>query len=131
MYKIEKRPSGFILTFGGNIDAVEMQNWKNDSEKALLNESSSSFGVIINMTELLPLTDEAQGIMVSGQALYKQKGMLKSAVILADPLICAQFKKLALKSGIYATERYIDATKFSNPIEIAISWVKDSIDPDK
>ena len=131
MYKIERRPSGYVLTFAGNIDAAEMQRWKDESQRVLSTETSTSFGVIIDMTTLQPLSEEAQTVMITGQAFYKEKGMLKSAVVLSSPVICAQFKKLAIKSGIYATERYIDASACSNPIDIAINWVKDGIDPDQ
>ena len=130
MYKIEKRPSGYILTFGGVINATEMQNWYNDSQNALSTETTSSFGVIIDMRDLMPISQETQTIMVSGQGLYKQKGMKRSAVILASAAISMQFKKIAQESGIYATERYIDASYFANPIDVAIKWVKDAIDPD-
>ena len=131
MYNITKRPSGYILTFSGNIDAEEMQRWKNDSERQLIGETSNSFGVIIDMKNLLPLSAEARNIMVAGQKLYKEKGMKRSAVILNSEEICQQFKTLALQSGIYATERYINAANVSDTIDVAIKWVKDGIDPDK
>ena len=45
--------------------------------------------------------------------------------------ICRQFKNLAIQSGIYATERYINASQNALAIEQAIGWVKDAIDPDR
>lgn len=131
MYKIEKRPSGYILTFAGSINAEEMQRWQNESKIALATETSNSFGVVIDMKDLLPISADTQAIMITGQKLYKEKGMNRSAVILNSPVIAAQFKNLALASGIYATERYIDASSTSEPVKIAIEWVKDAIDPDK
>jgi hypothetical protein len=131
MYKIERRPSGYILTFSGHINPVEMQSWKAESEKALSTETRTSFGVIIDMKDLMPLNTEAKDIMVAGQKLYKIKGMKKSAVILNSAEVCSQFKNLALISGIYSTERYIDASQVANAVEVAINWVKDGIDPDK
>ena len=131
MYKIERRPAGYILTFSGLIDQDEMQRWHDDSARNLSDETSLSFGVIIDMKDLQPLSAESRTIMVAGQKLYKEKGMKRSAVILNSPEITAQFKNLALQSGIYATERYIDASKVSNAVDIAINWVKDAIDPDK
>ena len=131
MYHIEKRPSGFILTFSGDIGEAEMQRWKDDSERALAAETATSLGVIIDMRSLLPLKREVQAIMVSGQKLYRNRGMKRSAVILSSADICRQFKNLAVQSGIYATERYIDASNEANPIEEAIHWVKSGIDPDQ
>ena len=131
MYKIERRPSGYILTFSGLISPEEMQRWHDDSQRNLSTETSSSFGVIIDMKDLQPLSSETKGIMVAGQKLYKEKGMERSAVILNSPEITSQFKNLALQSGIYSTERYIDASNISNAVDIGINWVKDAIDPDK
>jgi hypothetical protein len=131
MYKIDKRPSGYVLTFAGNIDSKEMDNWHKDSQKILETEERSGFGVIINMKDLLPLSNDTTGIMISGQKLYKDKGMLRSAVILNNGELTSQFKNLAIQSGIFVTERYIDASVNANPVDTAIGWVKDSLDPDK
>jgi len=131
MYKIERRTSGYIITFSGSINSAEMQKWRNESQRILSLEKSPSFGVIIIMTDLVPLEYNAQSIMVSGQDLYKQKGMQRSAVILANPIISMQFKRLAKESGIYATERYLDIKTYPNPVDLAIKWVKEGIDPDK
>jgi hypothetical protein len=131
MYKIEKRPSGYILFFSGVINPDEMQRWCEDSKITLMGETSSSFGVIIDMKDLQPLSLESSNIMKQGQKLFKEKGMKRSAVILNSPKICSQFKNIAIQSRIYVTERYIDASAVSNPEEVAIDWVKEGIDPDK
>jgi len=131
MYHIEKRPSGYILTFSGDIGEAEMQRWKDESERTLAAETASSFGVIIDMRSLVPLKREVQAIMVNGQRLYRNKGMQRSAVILSSADICRQFRNLAVQSGIYATVRYIDASNETNPIDKAINWVKGGIDPDE
>jgi hypothetical protein len=131
MYKIEKRPSGYILVFSGVINPDEMQRWCNDSKITLMGETSPSFGVIIDMKDLQPLSLESSNIMKQGQKLFKDKGMKRSAVILNSPKICNQFKNIAIQSGIYVTERYIDASVVPNPVQIAIDWVKEGIDPDK
>lgn len=131
MFKIEKRPTGYILTFSGVIDSLEMQKWKQESIKTLSTETRPEFGVIIDMKDLQPLTGESKDIMISGQQLYKAKGMKRSAVILNNPRVTAQFKNLAIASGIYSSERYIDASEKFNAGDIAVEWVKDGIDPDK
>ncbi len=131
MYKIEKRPSGYILTFSGQIGAIEMQRWVDESKKKLDLETRNSFGVIIDMRDLQPLNNDAGVLMKAGQKLYKEKGMKRSAVLLSSDDVCQQFKNIAIQTGIYATERYINAISISNPIEKAVDWVKDGIDPDK
>ncbi len=130
MYKIEKRPSGYILTFSGVITPEEMQRWVHESEKTLLTESRTSFGVIINMKDLEPLSMESNKLLISGQKLYKERGMERSCVILNNSALCTKLKNIAIQSGIYTNERYIDASLIKNPIEAAVNWVKDAIDPD-
>ena len=130
MYKIEKRSSGYLLTFGGSIDAAEMQRWYDESEQQLAS-APSSYGVIVDMRTLAPLLPEAQKIMVQGQGLYKSKGMQRSAVILDNPIATLQFQRLAKESGIDAYERYIDASNTPEAATVAVAWVKDGKDPGK
>jgi hypothetical protein len=131
MYKIERRPGGYLLSFSGNIEKDEMQRWYNESKIALVAEKESSFGVVVDMRSLHPLQDEAKTLMVNGQQLYKNKGMRRSAVILANSDVCRQFKNLAVQSGIYVTERYIDASSTVNAVDRAIDWVKNAVEPDR
>jgi len=131
MYTIEKKSFGYIIIFDGNIEASEMQQWYDDSLIALENEYKKSFGVIIDMQALEQIDSATRIIVLKGQKLYKDNGMNKSAVILNDAELCQQLKNVALQSGIYSTERYIDASSITNPVEVATKWVKDSIDPDK
>lgn len=107
-----------------------MNRWKQDSEKQLNNETAKEFGVIIDMKNLQPLSTATKEIMISGQKLYKAKGMKRSTVILNNGMLCVQFKNLAIVSGIYAYERYIDSSKNPNASDIAVKWVKDGIDTD-
>ena len=128
MYKIEKRPSGYLLSFQGFITAAEMQAWADESI-ALLAGQVGRFGVVVDMRKLRPLPADAQKIMVETQVLYKKKGMQRSAVILENSLTTAQFRRLAKDSGIDAWERYIDASVHANWTGLAIDWVKDGTEP--
>jgi hypothetical protein len=128
MYKIEKRPSAFVLTFGGNINREEMDKWCSDSRRQLAG-TSAPFGVLVDMRDLKPLAADAQEAMVRGQKLYKEAGMQRSAVILKNAVITLQFRRLAKESGIDDWERYIDASSEPKWEEKALSWIKSGIDP--
>ncbi|MFZ5980073.1 MAG: hypothetical protein ACOYVF_05525 [Candidatus Zixiibacteriota bacterium] len=130
MYKIEKTDFGYFLTFAGDMDFEEMHQWFNES-KEVLETASRSFGVFVDMRELQLLDPEAQKEMQTGQKYYKTMGMKRSVVILDNPVLTIQFKRIALQSGIYDTERYIDASAVSNWEEIGMDWVLHGIDPDK
>ncbi|HMV41143.1 MAG TPA: hypothetical protein PK079_09135 [Leptospiraceae bacterium] len=60
------------------------------------------------MRTLKPLPPESQIHMQEGQKLYKEKGMVRSVVILANTITKLQFKRIAQETGIYQWERYID-----------------------
>ena len=130
MHAIEKHDYGYLLVFGGFMDEAEMKAWVAESREALA-KAPKSFGVMVDMRTLKPLTDAAQAAMVEGQKLYKEKGMQRSAVALASSVVTMQFRRLAEESGIYAWERYLDASKVSDWEKVGKEWITPAKDPDK
>ncbi len=130
MYQIQKNGYGYKLTFSDFISAEEMKCWADDSKITLQNHYGK-FGVLVDMRTLKPLNSEAQEIMVSGQKVFKEKGMERSAVILSSALVTGQFKRLAQSSGIYQWERYIDASTHPDFEKKAEDWIRFGSDPDK
>jgi len=128
MYRIERRPSGYLLTFGGLMVQDEMQRWVEESKQALAAESKP-FSVVVDMRTLAPLAPGVQAVMIEGQQLYKQSGMVRSSVVLNNAVLAIQFKKLAKDSGIYDWERYFDGSR-PDAIPKAVAWAKDGTDPD-
>src|ERR1700690_1090752 len=92
MYTIAKRPSGYLLTFQGFIEATEMKAWAEES-LSHLSTQQGRFGVVVDMRKLKPLPVDSQKIMVETQAVYKRKGMERSAVILEDAVTTSQFRR--------------------------------------
>ena len=129
MYKIERKTSGYLLTFSGFVAKDEMIRWSEESKSVLNREKEPHFGVIVDMRELKPLPPDAQEVMVRGQQQYKVKGMERSAVILNNSVTTMQFKRLAKESGIDAFERYIDASATANWTDAAVEWVKNAKEP--
>lgn len=129
MYKIEREPWGFKLTFAGYIDKDEMEAWVAESERAV-DGVSGSFGVFVDMRDLKPLAPEVQEVMVGGQAFYKAAGMERSVVIVDSAITAMQFKRLARESGIYEWERYVSSTE-DDYEAVAMEWLTAGVDPDK
>lgn len=127
MYKIEKTSYGVKLTFSGFIQKEEMAQWVIESQKALVS-FPPKFGVFVDMRELKPLSVDSQAEMQKGQKLYKMLGMERSVVILDNPIITMQFKRIAKETGIYEWERYIDASKNANWEELGKKWLVNGID---
>jgi hypothetical protein len=130
MYKIERTKYGYMLTFEGNIEIDEIKKWFEEF-KSILVLQKGSFGVLIDMRSLKPLSEEAQKVMVQGQQLYKDAGMTRSAMILANAVIQRQFRRLAKDSGAYEWGRYINAADTPNWEQIATNWISKGVDPDK
>ncbi|MBW7886962.1 MAG: hypothetical protein H3C35_01200 [Bacteroidetes bacterium] len=130
MYKIDKTDYGFKLAFRDFIEPKEMQKWVEDSKKILLS-APNTFHIFVDMRSLKPLSPESQQFMQEGQKLYKQRGMTRSVVILANPVIKMQFKRIAQETGIYQWERYVDESSTPNWESVGVDWLKNSKDPDK
>lgn len=122
MYSIEKTNYGIKLTFSGFVKAEEMKQWREESEK-ILNSFSKPFGVLIDMRDIKPLMADAAAEIQLGQARYKEKGMSRSAVILATTIVTMQFKRIAKESGIDKWETYIDASSTPDWQKNAIDWI--------
>lgn len=130
MYKIEKTDSGVKLTFEGFIKRDEMAKWVDESTQ-FTRSLPSKFGVMVDMRGLKALSPDTEMEMKKGQKLYKEKGMERSVVILANAVTAMQFKRIAQETGIYQWERYIDASKVTNWEDVSNKWLVNSEDPDK
>lgn len=129
MYRIEQKLYGCKLTFGGHIQAPEMQKWLDESKK-ILPKMPKDFKVFVDMRKLNPLPPDSQIIMENGQKLFKQKGMQRSVVILDNVVTKMQFRKIAKDTGIYEWERYISASDTPDWEEKGISWLERAEDPE-
>jgi hypothetical protein len=129
MYKIEKKLYGYKLTFSDFIQADEMQLWVDESER-VLKSAPNEFGVFVDMRTLKPLPADSRLLMQKGQKLFKQKGMVRSVVILDDTITKIQFQRIGRETGIYKWERYIDASATANWEKTGIDWIDKAIDPD-
>jgi len=129
MYKIETTDFGVRLTFGGFIKLEEMSSWVAESEKAL-KTLPPKFGVMVDMRNLKPLPAESQVEMQKGQKLYKEKGMVRSVVVVDNATTRLQFRRIASETGIDAWERYLDSSHTADWDQVGRKWLMDGIDPD-
>jgi hypothetical protein len=128
MYKIEKTDYGFRLEFEGFIQAGEMQEWYEQSKKAL-ESVSEEFKVLVDMRKMKTLPPDAKVILEEGQRYYVDKGGIGSAVIASDVITKEQQRNIGVRSGVGPREVYIDA---SDPDceQKALDWVTKGIAPE-
>jgi len=129
LYKIEKKEFGFWLTFGGMIYVEEAKEWATNFENDL-KSFPDGFHVFVDMRTLKPLDKETQEFMSQGQIAAKDYGMIRSVVILSNPVTTLQFKRIAQKTGIYEYERYIDASTDPNWEQTGLDWLLEEKDPE-
>jgi len=129
MYSIERTLWGFKLTFDQTISNEGMQKWLKESQQALVGVKGN-FGILVDMRTLRPLTTAAQNTMIDGQQMYKKAGMVRSVLILNGMGLTLQFRRLAIVSGVYQWERYIDGSSITNWEQVGIDWLTKEIDPD-
>lgn len=127
MYQIAKEPWGFRLTFAGFIPADEMKRWLEES-KAILAPIPKFEGLLVDMGQLKPLPEESQEVIKAGQKYYKERGVVRIAVVLANPVVRMQFKRLGAETGVLERERYLDVT-MPDWEPKALGWVRDRVDP--
>ena len=121
MCRDRKAPVWFSADFSGTIGKAEMTCWIIESERRLAN-TCATFGMIVDARKVALLNGEAQALLVEGQAMYKKKGMVRSAVAVANPMVTRQWKRLAEQSGIDVFERYVDTDECWDWQGIAVAW---------
>ncbi len=130
MYRIDETKFGLKFTFGGFMSKEEMEKWAQEAAAAC-KKAGPKFGVLVDMRELKPLPADAQAVMTAAQGSVKAAGMERSCVILNSKILTMQFERLAKESGIYAFERYIDATATPDFEPIAVDWIANGVDRTK
>ncbi len=129
MTKIEKTEFGFKLIFEDVVNIDQMNEWLNES-KLTLPDTSEDFFVLVDMRNIKPISIMTRNKFDEGQRLYKERGMVRSVVILNSPIVKRQFQEIAKQSGIYEWERYIDASTESDWERIGVNWLLHASDPD-
>ncbi len=122
MYRIEKVEYGFFIMLGGEVDVEEARAWLKEFT-AELDEIDEPFSVFVDMRTLLPLSEEAMVPLNEGQRLAREKGLNRSVVILEDNLTTLQLIKIAKRTGIDKTERYISAIDNEDWEQQGLDWI--------
>lgn len=130
MYKVDHTDYGIKLTFSGQIKHAEMRMWLDEFMAVVDQQQGNNFHVFVDMRTLQPLPSESQEAMHKGQRYARTNGMHRSVVILNSVATTMQFKRIALATGIYDYERYINADAVPDWEQVALAWLLEGVDPD-
>lgn len=128
MYKIEKVDYGFRLEFEGFIQADEMRDWYEESQK-LLENAPRAFHVMVDIRKMKTLPADAKKIFEEGQRRYASNGGIRSAVIASDIITKEQLRNIGVRSGVTEFEQYIDGSQ-PDWEQKALGWLIDRIPPE-
>lgn len=129
MYEIDSTPYGFRLLLYEQMNLEEARRFRQELNTCFEN-ATRPFSVFVDMRHLEPLEREAQAEVTRVQQAGRESGVVRSVIILNNPTLTHQFKRIALQSDIYDIERYIDASTDKNWEENGLKWMTDGIDPD-
>ncbi|NOT09484.1 MAG: hypothetical protein HOP28_14935, partial [Gemmatimonadales bacterium] len=117
------------LTLSGFITVEEMRRWGQEIVQAL-SSLPDTFGIFVDLRTLAPLPPEAQAAMKQGQMFAKRRGMVRSVAIVENAITKLQFARIARETGIYAWERYVDASRDWDWEQRGLDWIIEGRDPD-
>lgn len=128
MHSINPTQYGLELKFSGMIQLAEMREWSSQSKVVLVALKGKKFNVLIDMSSMGPLPQDAKKELEVGQNLYAAAGMARSAVIMPSLLVSKQLHDVARASAIVGSERYLPAED-PRAREKALAWVTSGIEP--
>ncbi len=128
MIYILKKTYGYKILKSGIISVQDVEKFQAESELNLA-QNNEKFSVFVDMRKVEILPAECKDLMYKGQRLYKQMGMERSVVIVADSVTAMQLQLLAKKTEIHEFERYIDASTNQNWEEEGLGWLLHTKEP--
>jgi hypothetical protein len=129
-------PQNFITDYGirihapGYITPPEMRAWSDDLKPKVLSLNGKPFGLLVDIRTQRSNPQESQEIVKETMVWLRSHGMERSVVVLDSTVALIQILRLAKASGVYAWERYLDASKEPDWEAKALDWIIRAIDPD-
>lgn len=124
----ESTPYGYRSTISDVLPEAEAKAWFEDVKRAVAGRSN--FGQLIDLRHQKPYGPETNAVIQEAMTYVRARGMQRSAVVLSSAVTALQIKRLAKETGMYAYERYIDASADPNWEQTALAWIERGVDPD-
>ncbi len=124
----QSTPYGYRSTISDVLPEAEAKAWFEDVKRAV--GTRSNFGQLIDLRRQKAYGPETNAIIQEAMTYVRARGMQRSAVVLASAVTALQIKRLAKETGMYAYERYIDASADPNWEQTALAWIERGVDPD-
>lgn len=129
-------PQNFITEYGvrvhapGYITPAEARAWFEDLKLRVLAREGRPFGLLVDARTQKANPPETQDVVKESMLWLRSNGMERSVVVLDSTVALIQILRLSKASGVYAYERYLDASKDADWERRAEDWIIRAIDPD-
>jgi hypothetical protein len=127
MYENEPTEYGFKMTFGGFIDADEMDEWAEEVDGAL-ESSPEEWHCFVDMTDLEAMSEDGQELMNEIKSQCHDCGLDRVATLVESPTVRMQFEQMSDGTG-GDNDVYLDVQSEDDPEETAVAWVRDGVEP--
>ena len=128
--KTEPMPYGLRTSLSGFVTMEEAIAWQKDYER-IAPTRRTGFGQLVDLREQKTYTSEVGAVIQDVMRYVRERGMARSAVILASAMTKLQISRLAKEVGMYEYERYFDASTQPDWERQALDWIERGIDPDR
>jgi hypothetical protein len=129
-------PQNSITEYGvrihapGYITPAEARAWFADLKPRVLAFGGKPFGLLADARTQKANPPETQELVKESMVWLRSHGMERSVVVLDSTVALIQILRLAKSSGVYAYERYLDASKEPDWERRSLDWIVRAIDPD-
>ncbi len=121
---------GFRINAPGFVTLPEARAWFEDLRRLVWESDRKTFGLLVDIRGQRANPPETQNVIKEAMVWMREAGLERSAVVLDSPVAKFQTTRLAKTSGVYAWERYLDASKDLDWERRAVDWIMHGIDPD-
>lgn len=127
--RTEETSYGYRSTIEDPVSLDDMRAWAADVDR--VTRDRQSFGQLIDVRHSHRLSgDHAQQEIIQAQMkLVKERGLLRSCVVVANRQVALKIKQLAFATPVYEWERYLDGSD-PNWEQLALDWIVRGIDPE-
>jgi anti-anti-sigma regulatory factor len=128
MYSIQKTTYGYYLLLEGTIDETTAAQLKSDLT-ARLSGKIETYSAIVDLRNLVPPRAESQGLLNETVSFAFATGMQRIAIIYNSPVVRDIIRQMAFRRGQAPVGRYIDASKTEDPVQMALDYVENGVEP--
>ena len=121
-------PYGYKTTISAPFGEDAAAAWFEDIKRVVAGKKS--FGQLVDLRGQKPYSEATNKIIQDAMTYVRDHCMTRSSVVVASALTKMQIIRLAKEVGMYAYERYFDASSQPEWERMAIDWIERGIDPD-